>query len=84
MSILKVSIEQVKAARALLKWSQNDLAEKSGVSIPTIKRLEASTGPIGGRTETADAIREALEAAGVEFIPENGGGVGVRLKKDKP
>lgn len=53
------------------------------MSIPTIKRLEASTGPIGGRSETADAIREALEAAGVEFIPENGGGAGVRLKKDK-
>lgn len=80
MSILKVSIEQVKAARALLRWSQTDLAEASGVSLPTIKRLEASTGDLGGRTVTADAIRAALEAAGVQFIPQNGGGAGVRLK----
>jgi transcriptional regulator with XRE-family HTH domain len=80
MSILKVSIEQVKAARALLRWSQNDLAERSGVSIPTVKRLEAATGEIGGRSNTAAAIQTALEVAGVEFISENGGGAGVRLK----
>lgn len=81
MSIPKVSIEQVKAARALLRWSQNQLAEASGISVPTIKRLEAATGPVGGRDETAAAIRAALETAGVEFIAENGGGAGVRLKK---
>lgn len=81
MSIPKVSIEQVKAARALLRWSQNDLAEKSGVSIPTVKRLEAATGEMGGRATTTAAIRAALEAAGVEFIAENGGGPGVRLQK---
>jgi len=80
MSILKVSIEQVKAARALLRWSQTDLAEASGVSLPTIKRLEASTGDLGGRTVTGDAIRLALESAGVHFIPQNGGGAGVRLR----
>ena len=81
MSILKVSIEQVKAARALLRWSQADLADTSGISLPTIKRLEAATGEIGGREDTATAIRASLEAAGVEFIPENGGGPGVRLRK---
>ena len=81
VSILKVSTEQVKAARALLRWSQNDLATASGVSVPTIKRLEAATGQMGGRAETVDAIRQTLEAAGVEFIPENGGGLGVRLRK---
>jgi predicted transcriptional regulator len=81
VSIPKVSIEQVKAARALLRWSQVDLASASGVSWPTIKRLEAKSGPIGGRVDTAAAIRAALEAAGVEFIEENGGGAGVRLRK---
>ncbi|WP_414898822.1 helix-turn-helix domain-containing protein [Rhodovulum sp. YEN HP10] len=81
MSIPKVSIEQVKAARALLRWSQNDLAQASGISVPTIKRLEAAVGEIGGRAETAYAICTALETAGVEFIAENGGGAGVRLKK---
>lgn len=83
MSILKVSIRQVKAARALLGWSQRDLADASGISEPTVKRLEASDGELGGRAGTADAIRSCIEAAGVEFIPENGGGAGVRLAKRK-
>jgi predicted transcriptional regulator len=78
-SILKVSIRQIKAARALLAWSQEDLAASAGVSMPTIKRLEARDGPLGGRKETVSKIRSALEAAGVEFIDENGGGSGVRL-----
>jgi len=80
-SILKVSIRQIKAARALLSWSQEQLAEAAGVSTPTIKRLEARDGPIGGRTNTAAKIRTALEDAGVRFIDENGGGLGVRLTK---
>jgi transcriptional regulator with XRE-family HTH domain len=80
-SILKVSIRQIKAARALLAWSQEELAVAADVSIPTIKRLEADDGPLGGRRETATKIRMALQAAGVEFIDENGGGPGVRLTK---
>ncbi|MFK4582886.1 helix-turn-helix domain-containing protein [Bradyrhizobium ottawaense] len=83
MSILKVSIRQIKAARALLGWSQDDLATQSGVSVPTVKRLEAADGDVGGRAETGDALVAALEKAGVEFIPENGGGAGVRMKKRK-
>ncbi|TIN30354.1 MAG: helix-turn-helix transcriptional regulator [Mesorhizobium sp.] len=81
MSILKVSIRQVKAARALLGWSQADLSIASSISEPTIKRLESADGELGGRQDTADAICRALEEAGVEFIPENGGGAGVRLRK---
>jgi transcriptional regulator with XRE-family HTH domain len=80
-SILKVSIRQVKAARALLDWSQEQLASEAEVSVPTIKRLEAQDGPLGGRSETGDKIRAALQAAGVEFIDENDGGPGVRLRK---
>lgn len=77
------SIRQVKAARALLGWSQGDLAKRCGVSEPTIKRLEAADDhdPIRGRAETGKAIQAALEAAGVLFIAENGGGAGVRLAK---
>jgi transcriptional regulator with XRE-family HTH domain len=83
VSILKISIRQIKAARSLLGWSQDDLAEHSGVSKPTIGRLESidSNEPIGGRPETGAALVGALEKAGVEFIAENGGGAGVRLKK---
>ncbi|MEM6421694.1 MAG: helix-turn-helix domain-containing protein [Pseudomonadota bacterium] len=78
ISILKVSIRQVKAARALLGWSQTDLAESSGVSEPTIKRLEAEDGEIGGREATKKAIQSALETAGVEFT--NGDQPGVRMR----
>jgi transcriptional regulator with XRE-family HTH domain len=81
MSILKVSIRQIKAARALLDWSQEELAAAAEISIPTIKRLEAGEGPLGGRSETGDKIRKALLLAGIEFIDENGGGAGVRLRK---
>jgi transcriptional regulator with XRE-family HTH domain len=80
-SILKVSIRQIKAARALLGWSQEQLADASGVSIPTVKRLEAQHGLLGGRDETSAKIRNALEHGGVDFLDENGGGPGVRLRK---
>ena len=80
-SILKVSIRQIKAARALLAWSQEQLAAAAEVSIPTIKRLEAQDGPLGGRNETGLKIRSALESAGVEFLDNNGGGPGVRLRR---
>ena len=81
MSILKVSIRQVKAARALLAWSQQDLASAAGVSVPTVKRLEAADGPLGGRAETTQKLQAALERGGIDFIEENGGGPGVRLRK---
>ena len=81
MSIPLVSIRQIKAARALAGMSQADLAAASGISLPTIKRLEAQDGEIGGRPATVDAIRAALEAAGVVFLPENGNGPGVALRK---
>jgi len=81
MSILKVSIRQLKAARSLIGWSQEELAAAASISLPTIKRLEAVEGPLGGRKTTVEKIRVALERAGIEFIDENGGGAGVRLRK---
>ena len=79
-----MSVAQIKAARALLGWSQSDLARHSKVSEPTIARLESIDGELRGRAGTARKIRVALEEAGVEFIDENGGGPGVRLKKRRP
>ena len=67
-----------------MAWSQEQLAEAADVSIPTIKRLEANDGPLGGRRGTGAKIQTALERAGVEFIDENGGGAGVRLRKRSP
>jgi predicted transcriptional regulator len=73
--------EQIRAARALLRWEQKDLAKASAVSLPSIKRLETIPGTLAAQARTVYALRTALEAAGVEFIAENGGGPGVRLKK---
>jgi transcriptional regulator with XRE-family HTH domain len=77
-----ITTRQIKAARALLGWSQADLARRSGISEPTVARLESADGELGGRQDTADKIRRAIETAGVEFIDENGGGAGVRLRKE--
>lgn len=71
---------QIRAARALCAMSQAALAEAAGVSSMTVKRAEGSGQPYPSDNAIA-AIRAALEAAGVEFIPENGSGVGVRLRK---
>ena len=71
MPIPKVSIKQIKAARELLGWSQEAIAEASGVSLPTIKRLEATGGELGGRPETGEKIIAALEKRpAVMDIPE--------------
>src|SRR5215471_6614020 len=78
-SILKVLIRQIKAARALLGWSQEDLAAMAGVSVPTVKRLEAADGLLGGREDTGIKLRGALERAGIEFT--NGKQPGVHLRK---
>src|SRR5262245_18645542 len=78
--ILTIGVEQLRAGRALLGWSQTRLAEMAGLSLPTVKRVEAARGPKvseGAR----HALQKALELAGVEFIDENGGGPGVRLRK---
>ncbi|HWX50532.1 MAG TPA: transcriptional regulator [Roseomonas sp.] len=72
--------EQIRAARAILKWRAADLAEKAGVNLSTVQRAEKADGPAPLMPANEKAIRSALEAAGVEFIPENGGGAGVRLK----
>ena len=76
-----ITTRQVKAARALLGWSQGDLARHSSISEPTIARLETVDGEIRGRPSTATKIKEALEKGGVEFIDENRGGLDLRLRK---
>jgi len=75
-----ITIEQLRAARGLLGWSQTELAERAGLSLPTVKRVEAGAGPRVSDT-ARKKLRRTLETAGVEFIEENGGGLGVRLRK---
>jgi len=72
--------EQLKAARALIRWDQKDLARHSKVSLPSVKRLEALRGPLRANVTTVDALINAFDRAGIEFIDANGGGPGVRLK----
>lgn len=67
--------------RAALNWSTLDLAKAAGVGGNTVNRYEAGQ---DARVSSVDKMRAALEAAGVEFIPENGGGAGVRLQKSAP
>ena len=72
---------QIRAARALLRWSADDLARESALGINTIRRAELTEAETSLTAANDLAVRRALEAAGVEFIDENGGGPGVRLRK---
>jgi len=76
---------QLRAARALLSVDQKTLAELSGVSLPTIQRMEASDGVVRGTVETLTKVIEALNRAGVDLIGEDtksdSGGRGVRLRQ---
>ena len=78
-----ITVPQLRAARALIRWSQDDLADHSGVSKPTVARLELEEGLVGGYAATKEKLRHALESAGIIFVAENGEGPGVRLKKDR-
>lgn len=73
---MAISAAQIRAARGLLNWSQSALADAAGLSRPTIDRAERAS----VSHQAVASIQSALEAAGVQFIPENGGGPGVRLK----
>jgi predicted transcriptional regulator len=79
---------QMRAARALLGIDQKTLADLAGVSLPTIQRMEASTGNVRGVVETLTRVVEAFDRAGVELIGEqvrsDSGGRGVRLKEPGP
>ena len=70
---------QCRAARGLLAWNQQDLADGAAIGIVTVHQFEAGTSQ--PRLATLDVIVRAFERAGVQFIDENGGGPGVRLRK---
>ena len=75
-----ITVEQIRAARGLLGWSQSELARRAKLSLPTVKRVEAEAGPRVS-DEARVRIQRALEGGGAQFISENGGGPGVRLRK---
>ena len=83
-----ITAAQLRAARALLGIDQRKLAELSGLSLPTIQRMEASEGVIRGNVDSLMKLVAALEGAGIALISESavsaGGGRGVRLKAPAP
>ena len=77
----RLSAAQIRAGRSLIRWSAAELAKASALGANTIRRAEVSDGETSLTLANDQAIRRALETAGVEFIDENGGGVGVRLRR---
>ena len=75
-----ITSAQIRAARSLVGLSQSQVADATGLSIPTIKRAESESG-LRASAAAVEAIRAALQTAGVIFLAEDGEGVGVRLRK---
>ena len=76
-----ITSDQIRAARALLRWSGKDLAEKTGLGFSTLMRLEVLEGGPSAQAKTLETIQKAFESAGVEFIGSPEDGPGVRLRK---
>jgi transcriptional regulator with XRE-family HTH domain len=81
MKLKPLASSQIRAARALLHWSAEDLARESALGLATIRRAENSENKTSMTAANDLSVRRALETAGVEFIEENGGGPGVRLRR---
>jgi hypothetical protein len=79
----KISSAQMRAARAMLRWSAVDLASASKVGVATIRRAEVVEGEIPVTLANEAALRQAFESAGIEFIDQNGAGEGVRFRKSR-
>jgi hypothetical protein len=79
----KISSAQMRAARALLKWTAVDLAKASKVGVATIRRVEVIDGELPLTLPNEEAIRRAFHEAGIEIIDENGGGEGVRFRSPR-
>lgn len=75
-----ISGMQIRSGRAAVRWSASELARRSGVSVPTIQRLEQFDGVPPSRSSTLVDIRRAFEAAGIEFIGAPDDGPGIRLR----
>jgi hypothetical protein len=81
--VKKISSAQMRAARALIRWTALELAQASKVGVATIRRAEVVDGEIPVTLANEAALRQAFEAAGIVFIDENGGGEGVRFRKPR-
>ena len=84
MKLVALTSAQIRAARALIRWSAEDLARESALGITTIRRAELTVSKTSMTAANNLSVRRALEDAGVEFIDQNGGGPGVRLREPDP
>ena len=75
-----ITSDQIRAARALLRWSGKDLAEKSGIGFSTLMKMESDPGVPNSNFKTFNALKKAFEEAGVEFIGTPEGGAGVKWR----
>ena len=79
-----LQVAQLRAARALLGWRQEDLAQAAKVGVATIRRIESQQGPLAGYVSTLRKIQAAFEQAGIQFIDDDEtGGFGLRMAKKK-
>jgi transcriptional regulator with XRE-family HTH domain len=76
-----ITSEQIRSARAALRWSAAELAGRAGVGVQTIKRFELGIGVPPSRSATLDRVRRALEDAGIEFIGSPEAGPGIRIHR---
>ena len=76
-----ITSDQIRAGRTLLRWSAQWLAMDAGVHLATVQRMEKTHYPIQANTESVRKVHQSLELAGIEFVFENGDGVGVKLRK---
>ena len=83
INVNMITAEQIRGARAMLRWSAKQLAEQAGLSWPTVQRMESTQGVPSGLSKNLELVQRALEGAGIIFIDEDDEGAGVRLKKRK-
>ncbi len=76
-----ITAEQIRGARAMLRWSAKQLAEQAGLSWPTVQRMESAKGVPSGLSKNLELVQRTLENAGIIFIDEDELGPGVRLRE---
>ena len=81
INVNMITAEQIRGARAMLRWSAKQLAEQAGLSWPTVQRMESTRGVPSGLSKNLELVQRALEGAGIIFIDEDDEGPGVRIKK---
>jgi transcriptional regulator with XRE-family HTH domain len=79
--VIVITGRQLRAARALLAWSQSELSKKSRVALGTIRRMEDFDDAVGARTDTLAKVVSVLETAGIEFLDDGKPGVRMRMRR---